>query len=761
VKRKARRAGAKGAVARASGGTRLAAKPSSGTRARPWFALLLPVLLVLVVVAAYWNSFQSGFVLDNRAVILDDPRVKSVSPENLGAILTKDYWPHLVTGTYRPLTTLSYLLNYTWFGSRVEPWGYHAVNLALHLANVLLVYYLLSQLCKSRWPAWVAAAVFGVHPIGTEVVTNIVGRADLLATLSVLLGLWFHVQAARPGVQRGPWLVGLACSTFLGVFAKESAVTLLGVLVCYDLLFRPGASQGSLVGNFFRHLWRHTRQSYWVVLAPIAVLFLARGIVYSESLRMPTGMMDNPLVGTDFLTARMTAAGNLLRLAGLWIWPANLSCDYSFNQLPAAAWSLGDAATLWGTAALVAGVFLGWLVVRGWRNYPLAVFLLGFFIITILPTSNFIILIGSVMGDRFLYLPGVGLAGLVALGGAALARRWNLAGRQERAVPAWGEAPVWMNVVVAAVVLALAARTWARNRDWMTDETLWTAAARVSPNSYKVHASLAGVLLGNEQQPHDLDGCLREAERALAIVESAPPPVSNQPRVFLGTIGNYYRIKGDSLGGRTADGSLRPGEASLGWYGKALKVLERAAGIDKSTNQRKRQEMERRGQRTEAILDSGYSPIYLYLGDVLLRMAQYDKSRQSYEYYRHLNPAKVDAHLKLATLELARSAPAAAERALMQALAVDPRQQLAWQRLKEIHLKHHPDCQAVAHAGERTDLRLECETFRTAVCDAYAELVDVFLQARQVAGAETLRRAALALGFCPIERFKPVPQTVP
>ena len=88
---------------------------------------------------------------------------------------------------YRPVTTFSYLLNYSVFGNADRPAGYHVVNWLLHTANVWLVFGLAVRIGRRFWPAAFAAALWAVHPLGTEAVTNIVGRADLLAAFGVLL----------------------------------------------------------------------------------------------------------------------------------------------------------------------------------------------------------------------------------------------------------------------------------------------------------------------------------------------------------------------------------------------------------------------------------------------------------------------------------------------------------------------------------------------------------------------------------------------
>src|SRR5437899_10932325 len=109
---------------------------------------LLPIAILLgATLLAYSNSFQAGFVFDNNSLILQDSRIRSVSGSNLDLIFNQEYWYNNTTsGLYRPLATLSYLFNYAVLDNRGQPAGYHAVNLAINLIKVLLLYLLLLEL---------------------------------------------------------------------------------------------------------------------------------------------------------------------------------------------------------------------------------------------------------------------------------------------------------------------------------------------------------------------------------------------------------------------------------------------------------------------------------------------------------------------------------------------------------------------------------------------------------------------------------------
>src|SRR6202167_2851287 len=153
-------------------------------RPSPWPHLWKLALLWALVLAAYSNSFDAGFVYDNESAILVDARVHEANLYNVHRIFTEGYWVNQPsTDLYRPVTTLSYLLNYAILGNGSNPAGYHWVNLVLHAANVSLVYALGILIFGETAPglALALAAIWGLHPLLTEGVTNIVGRAELLA----------------------------------------------------------------------------------------------------------------------------------------------------------------------------------------------------------------------------------------------------------------------------------------------------------------------------------------------------------------------------------------------------------------------------------------------------------------------------------------------------------------------------------------------------------------------------------------------------
>ncbi len=224
-----------------------------------WHTAAIGLLLVLIF-AAYGNSFQSQWVLDNKYIIELDPRTKattwndatpaqgSANKPGVRNIFTQDYWwPKGISGLYRPITSFSYWLNWTVFGNghhrteREQVVGFHWVNLGIHALNAVLVYFLLLRLVRRFWVSFFTAALFATHPIATESVTNIIGRADMLAATTIVGGLLLYIRAAGTvGWRKFGVLMALLLLTMFGVFSKESAGAIVIVAMAYDVIYRLG-----------------------------------------------------------------------------------------------------------------------------------------------------------------------------------------------------------------------------------------------------------------------------------------------------------------------------------------------------------------------------------------------------------------------------------------------------------------------------------------------------------------------------------------
>jgi hypothetical protein len=275
--------------------------------------------LFAIALLAYANSFSSGLVQDAQALLTLDDRIRALTAANLRLIFDKTYWwPKVADGLYRPVTTLSLLFNYAVLGNGQSATGYHMVNFLLHAGNVWLVYALARRVLQDARAAFLAAALWAVHPIATEAVTNIAGRADLLAAMAVLAGLLLYASLDdRQGWRARASAGALFVVATAGVFSKENAAVLLAIMVLWDLyrVTRPRAA------------------AYAAVTASLALLWGARHAVLGAMPSPEVVYVDNPLRATGFLVARWTAVKVIAMDLGLLLWPAGLSSDRSYREI--------------------------------------------------------------------------------------------------------------------------------------------------------------------------------------------------------------------------------------------------------------------------------------------------------------------------------------------------------------------------------------------------------------------------------------------
>ncbi len=447
-------------------------------------------------------------MFDDTPLISQDPRIHQATAANLDRILHGEYWYNTGNlGLYRPLTTLSYLGNYAILGDGARPAGYHWINLAVHLVNVALAYGLGLAVLEEPLEAFALAAIWGVHPLLTESVTNIVGRADLLAGFGVLAGWLCYVKAAATqGWRRLLWLAGLTAAAAIGIFSKESAAVLPGIMLLYDLAF-PG-----------RATWRKRVAGYVAVAIPFAAFVYFRSALHT---RLLIAVGDNPMAGAGFWTIRLTAIKVIGKFLWLFVWPAGLSADYSYNAVPLFDWTAAEIAKTLLALAMVAGLIFAARVRRSLLFFTL------FFFVALAPVSNLIVVIGSIMAERFMYLPSIGLVGCAVVVSGWLARRF-------------GRTTVFIAASLACVLLA--ARTYARNFDWHDELSLWSSTVEVYPEDARAHNNLGYALL---QVPGRRGDAIAEYEAALRIRPDYPEARYNLGNALLASRGRLAEAIGE------------------------------------------------------------------------------------------------------------------------------------------------------------------------------------------------------------------------
>lgn len=453
------------------------AAPSRADAAVPraWGALVA-ALAGMVVFAA---SLSNGFVYDDRAIVVGDPRVRAF---DLGGILTGGYWPgEDILGLWRPLTTLSFARD--WVLAPDNPAWFHLVNVLGHGAVCALVFLLLAMLFRPL-PALLGALVFAVHPVHVEAVANVVGRAEVLAALLFLCAalLWLRtgepppadtpppvrrvVGRGAPRLERPARLLLVPALYLLALLAKEGAVMLPAALVLLD----AAAGRWRL-----RHTLAYLRRTWTAFTAQTVVLgaYLAARAAVLDGLA-PTRVDPALEVTSGALERILTALQAWPHWARLFIWPRTLLADYGPHVIDPAR----TVTPLVAAGAIIVGILLGgglYALARGRGRTALALLWVP---VVGLPVTNFLVPIGVVVAERTLYLPSLALS-LGGAGAAALLLR--LPDRARRAGA----------VAFALAITLLALRTVTHVPVWSSNATLFAAMVNERPDSFRAHWNIA------------------------------------------------------------------------------------------------------------------------------------------------------------------------------------------------------------------------------------------------------------------------------
>jgi tetratricopeptide (TPR) repeat protein len=381
------------------------------------------------------------------------------------------------------------------------------VNFALHAVATLTLWWTLLTISDPRkgTGAWIGAALFAVHPLGTEAVLWAVGRAEILAALFGMVAFVLFVRRS----------IALSVAAFFAALCfKESAATWLVIGAAWIAL-RPAESRppAKLVA----------RQASCYVAA-FAVFYALRASAVGWGHATPH-FVDNPLVGVDSVTRAANAVLLFGGYAAKMLWPQALSVEYGFAQIPVVPllpWGALSAVT---TAAAVVAM----VVTLRRRGHPTAAFLAAFVPCAFAVTGNLVFPIGTIFAERLAYLPLAGFCGLFGLALAAIPK------------------PAWRAAAVGVLLGACIARTNARGGDYRDLAALTEATAAASPRAVKT--------LSNAGRTRLRQG---RADLAVPLLERAVGIWPDYARGWA-LLAEAYAASGDEL--RAQDAKRRANEA--------------------------------------------------------------------------------------------------------------------------------------------------------------------------------------------------------
>ncbi|XP_039501691.1 protein O-mannosyl-transferase TMTC1 [Drosophila santomea] len=501
----------------------------------------------------YLNTLNAGFVYDDRRAILANGDVTGARP--LANLLRNDFWGTPLVdsgshGSWRPLCVLSFRLNFIAGG--LAPMGYHLVNVLLHCVATWLVFLVARTLLPSRMGVLAAGALFAVHPVHTEAVAGLVGRADLAACVFYLLA---YLSYRRHMLNR-EWasLMLTIVLALAALLCKETAITALLLCALCDVLSPVGRENSDK---------RRFRSLSILGFTLLCALYCRLSLLPRPSTAFAAA--DNPTAHESCLWTR-TLTFLYLPVANfrLLLWPQELSFDWGMEAVP-------RIRTLWDARNILTTAFYGTLIALLCRGFGLrrsatamdfaelahislplvrrlggnschtwlglscnchhqlsapsyrstsassttkssswtAAPILGtaFVVLPFLPASNLLFYVGFVMAERVLYLPSVGYCLLFGLGFGHLWQRVN-SSRRCRLVLLCG-------LVVLLGVQGL--RTCRRNLDWRDEEQLFRSAITINPPK----------ALGNLGSVLSAQGSYEQAELALRMALGHRPSMAD------------------------------------------------------------------------------------------------------------------------------------------------------------------------------------------------------------------------------------------
>uniref|UniRef100_A0A4W5J9J9 dolichyl-phosphate-mannose--protein mannosyltransferase n=1 Tax=Hucho hucho TaxID=62062 RepID=A0A4W5J9J9_9TELE len=462
------------------------------------------VAVALVALLCFINSYDGDFVFDDSEAIVNNKDLNPATP--LNNIWRNDFWGSNLSSnnshkSYRPLTVLTFRLNYLMAGG-LHPVGFHVLNIGLHsLISALMIdmFSILigglaydgngNRLNHAPKASLLAGLLFAAHPVHTESVAGIVGRADLLCALFFQLSFLTYCKAFRGGRESEEkfsihWIAVSLLLCAAAMLCKEQGITVLGVNAAFDVLLICNVNVYELSQRLFlrrkaEDVSERVRTGLLIRLALLAMG--GASLLYARWKIMGTGPpafteVDNPASFAENVFLRIVNYNYYYSLnAWVLLCPWWLCFDWSMGCVP-----LIKSAFDWRTAwLLLLWCFLIGLISQALcsqdsqrrRTLTLGLVLL---VVPFLPACNIFFRVGFVIAERVLYLSSAGYCLLLAYALGHCCGRWSRRKGLLRAS-------------LLALLCVYVARCALRSHQWRSEQSLFTSALSVCPLNAKVH----------------------------------------------------------------------------------------------------------------------------------------------------------------------------------------------------------------------------------------------------------------------------------
>ena len=428
------------------------------------WSLIICLVLAIGTFIIYYQAHSFEFVnYDDNIYVYANPNIQA------GIIFKAVKWAFTAgyADNWHPLTWLSHMLDWRLFGANAG--GHHIVNLIFHIANTLLLFFVLRKMTNAIWPSAFVAALFVLHPLHVESVAWVSERKDVLSTFFWLLTMWAYVRfVSRPKISSYLWMVIFFA---LGLMAKPMLVTLPFVLLLLD--YWPLDRLGPANNPNSRKTGAKYSLSYLLIeKIPLFVLALASCIV-TFIVQKKGGAIHSGENYNVFIRLANASVSYLQYIIKM-IWPSRLAFFYPH---PGSSISVPYAVI---SAVLLLAVTI--IILRFAKNHRYLVTGWFWYLGTLVPVIGLVQVGIQAFADRYSYITLIGLFVIIAWGLAELFEKWA-----HRRIVLW--------TASLMVLSTLAVCTYFQTRYWQDSITLYQHALKVTENNCRAHLSLAKAML--------------------------------------------------------------------------------------------------------------------------------------------------------------------------------------------------------------------------------------------------------------------------
>lgn len=410
--------------------------------------ILLSSIIFCLTWILYANTLNNRFAFDDKSLIVENRFLREGT--TLREIFTTNYRygvGFITEGLYRPLVVATYVMN----NNNLNPRPFHFFNITLNALNSPLLFLLILLLIGNVHIAFFTALIYSFHPVHTEAVANIAGRPEILCAFFILLS-WIVLEKAI----KHTWLLAIgALLYFAALLSKETATVVPFMIFSTDWFLKRPVTHKLMIFKY-------------IILSTMLCLYLVvRWSILGET---ATGLeplfADNPIFHSPFQERIATALSVFLRYCGVLLFPYKLSADYSYHHLPIYN-SFFHIVPIFAFLIITIIITISIYFRNKLPVWGLSAILFFFPYILV---SNIIFPIGTIMGERLMYLPSAGFSLFL---GALLTILMN----RQRLITVFA---------ILLIIIAFGSKTVLRNREWYDDYTIFKAGIQVAPNSVKI-----------------------------------------------------------------------------------------------------------------------------------------------------------------------------------------------------------------------------------------------------------------------------------